>query len=210
VTSVTTCTNNTIAAASYTTGVGSTTAITCAFPAKETALQTITLRAIDADSVSSAGHTEGTMEIRSGRVHIFNAYGSELVDLSMPMRVEYYSAADGWVTNTADTCTSVPESTLSLTNGSTPPPVTPPALIAVGTKTTTATASLFTSGAASLSFIAPDVGGEGYVDVSANLSTKTWLRFDWDGSGSDDDPTGKATFGIYKGNPRHIYLRERY
>jgi MSHA biogenesis protein MshQ len=188
------------------------TPITYTFPNKETARLTLTLRATDdPDGVNSDGYDASTT-VDSGRVHIFNAYGSELVGLFMPMLVEHYSSADGWVKNTGDTCTSVPANTLSLTNGSTPPPVTPPSLITVGTKTTTVTVanSPFLSGDAGLSFIAPGAGGEGYVDVSANLSAKTWLQFDWDGNGTDDDPTAKATFGIYKGNPRHIYFRERY
>ena len=189
--------------------------ITYTFQTKETAPLTLTLRATDSpDGVSSVGYDATTL-IRSGRVHIFNAYGSELVALSMPMRVEYYSATDGWVTNMADTCTSVNATSLSLSNGAAPSPVSPPTLKKMNTtsaQTTLATVanSPFASGDAGLSFSAPGQGGDGYVDISADLSTKTWLRFDWDGSGSDDDPTGKATFGLYRGSPKHIYMRERY
>jgi MSHA biogenesis protein MshQ len=34
-----------------------------------------------------------------------------------------------------------------------------------------------------------------------------FLQYDWKGEG-DDNPTARATFGIYKGNERIIYLRE--
>ncbi|MEK7206844.1 MAG: DUF6701 domain-containing protein, partial [Pseudomonadota bacterium] len=64
------------------------------------------------------------------------------------------------------------------------------------------------AGAGSLDFSAPLA--DGYADASMDLSARTWLRFDWDGNGSDDDPTGRATFGIYRGSPRQIYLRQRY
>ena len=185
--------------------------ITYTFPAKETAPLTLTLRATDSpDGVSSVGY-DATTIIRSGRVRIFNAYGSELVTLSVPLRIEYYSA-DGWVTNSADTCTSVAPTSLSLSNNVAPSPVSPPTAKTIGSKTTTASIanSPFLSGDAGLSFSAPGVGGTGYVDVTANLTPNAWLRFDWNGTGSDVNPTGKATFGLYRGSPKHIYMRERY
>jgi MSHA biogenesis protein MshQ len=68
-------------------------------------------------------------------------------------------------------------------------------------------------GDAHLSFSAP--GDEGYVDVTADLSLLDWLRYDWNRDGNndgnhDEDPLGRATFGIYKGNPNLIYLRETF
>ncbi|GAB4512096.1 MAG: hypothetical protein Tsb0026_15780 [Sulfuricaulis sp.] len=206
-------TNNSIAAAGFGSGIRNQAGVTYTFPAKETVPVTLTLRAVDNDtvSVSSAGHTEEPAEIRSGRIHILNAYGSELVSLSVPMRVEYYSS-DGWMTNTNDTCTSVLATTLSLSNNTAPTPVSPPTAKTVGTKTTLATVanSPFASGDAGLSFSAPGAGGEGYVDVTPDLSAKTWLRYDWDDNSSEDDPTGRATFGLYRGSPKHIYQRQRY
>jgi MSHA biogenesis protein MshQ len=45
--------------------------------------------------------------IRSGRVRVLNAYGSELLDLPMTMRAEYWlNATNGWQINTADSCTT--------------------------------------------------------------------------------------------------------
>jgi hypothetical protein len=54
----------------------------------------------------------------------------------------------------------------------------------------------------------PGSGNNGSVDVSADLGTLPWLRFDWTGAGNAD-PVGRASFGLYRGSPRHIYLRER-
>ncbi len=206
-------TNNVLAAANFVNGARTQSTVTYTFPAKETAPATLALRAIDTDNVSSAGHTEETAEIRGGRVHILNAYGSELVALSVPMRVEYYSATDGWLTNAADTCTSVAATGLSLANNVAPSPVTPPTAKTIGTRTTSATVanSPFFNGTgdAGLSLSAPGQGGDGYVDITADLSAKTWLRFDWNGTG-DVDPSGRATFGLFRGSPKHIYLRQRY
>lgn len=60
---------------------------------------------------------------------------------------------------------------------------------------------------------APGVGKEGSLVLEYNLTTGgadlPWLQFDWDGDGvADNNPTAKATFGIFKGNPRLIYMRE--
>jgi MSHA biogenesis protein MshQ len=35
-----------------------------------------------------------------------------------------------------------------------------------------------------------------------------YLQYDWDSNGSDDNPTGIATFGIYRGDDRIIFWRE--
>jgi hypothetical protein len=43
--------------------------------------------------------------LRSGRVRIYITYGSKLVDLPVPMQVEYYTT-DGWIANSADSCLS--------------------------------------------------------------------------------------------------------
>ncbi|MEK7795238.1 MAG: DUF6701 domain-containing protein, partial [Candidatus Hydrogenedentota bacterium] len=151
-------------------------------------------------------------EMRFGRILLHNAYGSELVALSMPMRAQYYmSDTDGFVTNTDDACTSVALGQLSLSNTTAPTPVAGTSAKTVGSSTTTATIgnAPFVAGDAGLSFSAPGLGGYGYVDVTVDLSATSWLRFDWNGTG-DVDPTGRATFGLYRGSPKHIYLRQRY
>jgi MSHA biogenesis protein MshQ len=58
---------------------------------------------------------------------------------------------------------------------------------------------------------APGAGNQGSVDVTANLATTMpWLQYDWNGTGTAIEPTGKASFGLYRASPRSIYLRERY
>ena len=214
--------NNVLGAGSFAGGARTQSTVTYTFPAKETAPTTLTLRTIDADSVSSAGHTEEQTQIRSGRVRLYNAYGSELVTLSMPMRVEYYEdttvsapatnpPVTGWVTNSADTCTSLSLPSLDLQNA-----VHDPAqgVATINIKTgpnipSTVTVVSPTAGVGELSFSAPDAGGDGYADARMDLSARSWLQFDWNGTGNTD-PTGRATFGLYRGSPKHIYLRQRY
>lgn len=215
-------TNNVLAAANFSGGIRNQSTVTYTFPAKETAPATLTLRAVDADSVSSAGHTEETAEIRSGRLRLYNAYGSELVALSMPMRVEYYADTTvtapatnppitGWITNSADTCTTLSLPDLDLQNA-----VHDPAqgVATINIKTgpnipSTVTVVSPSAGVGELSFSAPGSGGDGYADARMDLSARSWLQFDWNGAGNTD-PTGRATFGLYRGSPKHIYLRQRY
>lgn len=136
-------------------------------------------------------------EMRWGRMVMRNAYGSELTPLSMPLRAEYYNGSS-FVTNEDDYCTSLSVSQLSLT----------------GTVTSTPTLhnlsnSPLAAGDAGLVFSAPNVTG--YIDVQLDLSLLPWLRYDWDGDGShDDDPTARASFGLYKGRPGMIYMRESF
>lgn len=180
-------------------------------PSAPPALPATPLRATDTDGVSSLNHGEPQVEIRSGRLHLINAYGSELVPLSVPMRVEYYSA-DGWVTNTADTCTALNSAILDLQNA-VHDPAQGAATINIKVSPnmpSTVTVVSPAAGAGSLDFSAPGAGGDGYADASMNLSARPWLRYDWDGDNTEDDPVGRATFGLYRGSPRHIYLRERY
>ncbi|MCR4301274.1 MAG: hypothetical protein NUV51_06660 [Sulfuricaulis sp.] len=214
-------TNATLLAADFVSGVRNELDVTYTLPnpaapglRKETVPWTLKLRATDTDSVSSnyTGITEPNAEIRSGRLRIFNAYGSELVALSLPMRVEYFSS-DGWVKNDFDTCTALDGTILDLTNNvHLPPPGLGVPTIKIknpaSTTTVTVVSPLPLTGVGALSFTAPMA--EGYADARMDLPARTWLRFDWDGNNSEEDPTGRATFGLYRGSPRHIYQRERY
>lgn len=174
--------------------------------------------ALDLDVDNDATNDHGlvaTTDVRYGRLFLQNAFGSELVPLPMPLRAEYYAGASaGFVTNTNDGCSAV--TNLALSNAVAPTPVSgaTPLSKNVGTASTTATIGnpTFVAGDAGLSFSAPGAGGDGYVDVDADIGTPAWLKFDWDGNAGTPDvgPTGRATFGIYKGSPRQIYLRERY
>jgi MSHA biogenesis protein MshQ len=130
-------------------------------------------------------------EMRWGRVAIENAYGSELVDLPMPLRAEYYNEDGIFVTNTEDNCT-----TLSVSQ-----------VAATVTSTATLNNSPVDEGDAGLVFSAPNATG--YIDVQSTVSS--WLRYDWDGDDShDDNPSARASFGLFKGRPALIYLREIY
>ena len=137
--------------------------------------------------------------MRFGRLAMKNAHGSELVELQVPLRTDYYTGA-GWTANTSDTCTTLAASDLSLTPR-------------VAGLTTTPT---LTNNPIALSLSPTGADNTGSFDLLFDLSPTTganrpWLLFDWDGdSAYDDSPSARATFGIFKGSDMLIYSRELY
>ncbi|HLF22332.1 MAG TPA: DUF6701 domain-containing protein [Burkholderiales bacterium] len=192
----------------------------------------LALNAIDTDGVAYAGNpaafgaaTSGNgmafssgKAMRFGRLLLQNAFGSELQTLPLPMQTQFFqNPANGFVRNVNDNCTSI--ATITLTNNLAPPVTgANPTKSVKGATSTTATFGIVSGGDAGLTFSAPGSGGDGYVDVTIDPGVvPAHLQFDWDGVDQggdgnlyDDNPQARATFGIYRGSPRHIYLRERY
>jgi MSHA biogenesis protein MshQ len=186
------------------TGVGTDADIIYTFPVKSTAPTPLTLRAVDSDGVSSHGFTEDSELIYSGRLSLQNAYGSELLDLPMSLEAQYWTGSD-YSVNSDDSCTqvTVPAVGSSLTfGGSLTDAMT--TLTIDGINSGLSTLSL---GISNLLWTKPGANNTGYVDMS--ISSPSWLKFNWNGTG-DTNPSARATFGIYKGNKKIIYLREVY
>ncbi len=179
------------------------------------------LNVIDLDAIAHAsnpaaygpGRDGGTIDfdagdqLRFGRLTLDNAHGSETSALAVPLYAEHWNGS-GWVLNTDDSCTSIGLSHIALA----PSPVS-----------LSSTASLgytpLLAGAAGLSLSPPGAGASGTIDLSIDLGVGgaglPWLRFDWPSDGDvggapDEDPSCRATFGIYEGNTRVIFKREVY
>lgn len=54
---------------------------------------------------------------------------------------------------------------------------------------------------------APGIGNDGSADITLDLSQATGADMEWL-QPEGINPTAKATFGIFKGNQRLIYMRE--
>jgi len=162
-----------------------------------------------------------TTKVRFGRLRLGNAYGSELLDLPVPLKIEYYAdTASGWQPNALDTCTPIANSnfrfsfpagtTNNLAACSTAITVTGNApnytLILAKPGNTGWTDLTLNLGTAAIGNVCTAVGAAGGADVPADMP---WLQFDWKGTGMGN-PTARATFGIYKGNSKLIYIRELY
>ncbi|MEM6512208.1 MAG: LamG domain-containing protein [Pseudomonadota bacterium] len=184
---------------------------------------------VDSDGVAAASNPisfgnptgilfDGGAEMRYGRLALINAFGSELVDLPIALRSEYYfSDAVGFVPNAADACTvgidvSIDQFTDNLDlndtclleagplSGLLCPLISSPLLTLLNPAS---------AGEFELLLKAPGNGNEGGVRVTANAPA--YLEYDWDAtSAGDEDPIANATFGIFRGLGRRIYTRELY
>jgi MSHA biogenesis protein MshQ len=159
-------------------------------------------------------NTVGSSELRFGRLQIGAAAGSELLPLSVPFQTEYYDG-DNFVLNTDDTCTSIAMIGLLLTSTEETAEADGNVEIcaAGGTTIGTMTNSPLVGGDGGLSFSAPGELCTGYADITLDLGSgglnMPWLLHDWDEDLSfDDNPTGRATFGVFSGQSEFIYIRE--
>jgi MSHA biogenesis protein MshQ len=191
--------SNLIAASVFANGAATTAAPAYAFTSATTVPNVLRVRASDTDGVTSlrtapATTVEGTTTVRSGRLWLNNAYGSELLPLLVPVRTQYWGA-NGWATNTADSCTAltVPSNAnTGLTN-------------ALKAKTT---ASLgvptVAAGIALLGLTAPGGGNVGLVDVSGTIlrGVSSWLTL--------SAPSARACFGSCGPRSPVIYFRESF
>ncbi|MBI5007026.1 MAG: DUF11 domain-containing protein [Nitrosomonadales bacterium] len=179
--------------AGFLNGVASTLAEQYQFTTIPTAPTNIYIRATEAvggEGVTSKRLTfptttsvEGGVAVLSGRIKVSNAYGSELLPLTLTATAQYYTAT-GWMNSTTDSVTNL------VLNASYP--------VGTGTSAVTLTPSSgdLANGVLTIRLAKPSAGAgtatvgptaPGYLPVTA----------------------GTATFGVYKSNNSFIYRRER-
>lgn len=151
----------------------------------------------DGFAITSIGGTEQ----RFGRARISNAFGSELASLPVPIGVEYFDGVS-FIRNTDDSCSTYSSAAVTLSNFTNN---------LNGGETTASGAGAFINGAHDsanpIELSAPGDGNDGSVEVG--LSPAAWLQFDWDNDSlHDNDPAAIATFGIFQGSNRQIYIQE--
>ncbi len=175
----------------------------------------------------AAAQQTNTTKIRFGRLHLQNAYGSELLALSVPLETQYWSGSS-FARNTLDTCTSLGVASVNLINYQGGITATN-----MGLSHVTAVAP-FAAGLSSMSLSKPSPAptAMGSLDLILNLGSTgapvtcptatpanplgsstsaalPYLGANWCGAAAyDRDPSARATFGIYK-SPL-IYRRENY
>lgn len=164
----------------------------------------VTLASAPLPTVVQSGAPATPTELRYGRVRLGNAHGSELLDLPVTMRVEYWKGA-GWALHGADICTG--DVSLGADNGVSlnltaiapaawttcawdsgnlsgiacvEPPVAP-----TGRKYKEGGASGF-AGDFNLWLKAPGAGKRGGLLLTADVPP--WLRFEWGVPGNDLAP----------------------
>jgi hypothetical protein len=151
-------------------------------------------------------------QMRWGRLVVHNAVGSELSPLLVPAEAQYFDGG-GFLRNADDDCSSVAVTNLTLANDLETGQIDGDIAIGLGVTTATFGNTPFVAGLADLNFSAPGIPNTGYADLVLNLSAggagQWWLQYDWDNDGNNDnDPAGRATFGVYTGSQFLIYVRE--
>jgi MSHA biogenesis protein MshQ len=206
--------SNSIATTGFVNGVG-TANVSYAGVNEKVVPTTLVMRAVDSDTpaVSSVGHAEGASELRSGRMRLLNAYGSDLLALTVALETQYWTG-NYFASNSADSCTAFQASSIGLGNYTAgleacETHITPSGTLAV-------VAGKLPGGG--LVLTKPGKGNSGNVNLTVFLgatasgntcvgtteSAATAANLPWLGGNLG----AHATFGIYK-SPL-IYRRENY
>ncbi len=177
-----------------------------AFTTLPTLPSDIYIRAQDSDGVTSlrainpaTTSVEGGLKVVSGRVKIANAYGSELLPMTLPAMVQYYSSA-GWVGSSTDNLT--PFSTASIV------PTIVKGPLAAGNLAATVVADACADTAFCGGFKRFTLTNSGNAGGSASicLNLPAYLQgIPACAAGTPGPNSGLATFGVYLGNPVFIY-----
>ncbi len=195
---------------SFTSGVANFSPLTATYVlGAPQAPQNVQLRAIATEGAGNDGTTgqstlSSALEFRLGRLRLENAYGPEILPLTIPLRAEYFDGSR-YIVNTLDNCSDYvsTNATLTLFNGnlsSTETGVTTPA-----TQTNLLNGLYNTT--TPLQLTAPGLGNDGSAQLT--LTVPTWLQFDWLNNNSAQDPSSTVTFGRYRGSDRVIYWKEK-
>ena len=211
-----------VAASLFSAGLATTTAPAYTYTTKLTLEKTLAVRAIDVDAVSSSGYAEGSTVLRSGRLRVSNAFGSERSALQLTVQAQYWSG-NTWVPNSADSCSVLPAAAVAR-SGYTDYRGAPTAAWS-----TTASAINLIGGSGTLTLSAPTPTATGSVDLALNLGASAadqsclavhpastgaalpWLRSLQGNCASawNSDPAARASFGIYAPETRKtLHVRE--
>ncbi len=171
-----------------------------------------------------------------GRLNAGSRFGSELSELRVPLKVEYYNGSEFEI-NLRDDCTSLnypaainPVSQHSFQHGAANTPAqNPPIPVRAASSNLSMINKQAVQGELNLLYSPPeDTGAFHYfIDLNHVTDSLCWLRYDWNGDGAitnlcgqgnttycaaanraDDCTRGTVSFGLYRGNDRVIYRRE--
>jgi MSHA biogenesis protein MshQ len=174
---------------------------------------------VDNNAVNEHQAIGATTNLYFGRLRLLNTYGSELLDIRVPLRAEYYAqigVGNGWSLNTDDNCTELPTSAFFTSGGLSPviqsaSPVTLNGGLGTLVFNKTGTVGSFNL-AANLNAAGADTScNPAHGGTAANLP---WLQGSWapaascGGAAWAQDPNARIKLGTPKAP--YIYLRERY
>ncbi len=175
---------------------------------------------LDTDVTVGDDHLSiGVTEVRHGRLKMQNAYGSELLALSVPIEAQYWNGSS-FVRNINDSATSLSASNIALIYHS-------GGLNTTNMGTSHISINPINSGLGAINLAKPNPSAGGSINILLNLGSSgtpanclslpsagstsaamPYLSGKWCGSVYDRDPVSRATFGIYR--TPIIYIRENY
>lgn len=205
--------------------------LTFTFNSKTTAPTAVQLQAAEvAGTVTSSTGAQGSAKLRSGRLKLFNAFGSEKTPLVLQAQTQYWSGKD-WVLNSDDSCTTVPAAAVAMNAFTSNTGTVTTNMSNLGFTYAAPSALTFASGSGTLTLGAPSNGSVGSFDVALNLGTGTtdqsclsnhntssganlaWLRA-LNGNCAvtpDRDPSARATFGVFKPeSTKAVHVRDLF
>ena len=216
---------NPLAANTFVLGVANlatTPSVKFTFTTKTTAPATLLVRAGDADTLAQtpAGGTavEGSVALRSGRLRLMNAYGSDQIDLALPFETQYWNGS-AFIKNALDGCTTVIPANIVLGNKQggltayTGPIAVSATAAGAGTITLTKPAAA-TKGSVDVVMVLGSTGSPSNCGSSAGgtAAALSHLSGKWCGASYDRDPTARAAFGLAGSSQKKgpIFIRESY
>ncbi len=183
---------------------------------------------LDIDPPAAANdHAQiGETKIRFGRLKLSNAFGSEKLDLPIPLEAQFWNGV-AFVTNSDDSCSPLAKANVVIGNyvgGLNATNLGQTQLAGVGTLVAgKGSLKLSKPGAVGSADLAIKLAGTSAGDdqscpskvVGANPTQPTgaglaYLQSRWCGSDYARDPRARIRFGVYKNASEMIYLREMY
>jgi hypothetical protein len=152
--------------------------------------------------------------VRFGRLYAERKHQFlETHPISLSLMAQYWDGST-FETNPLDNCTTLSTAQLKLDNNEEHDQDDGSILVG-GSTVSLSGAGTLSLGVLNLNLTAPGLGHSGFVDITPQLNSMpmsmSWLRFDWNGDGKhDENPRGRASWGMYRGNPNVIYMRERW
>jgi hypothetical protein len=143
-------------------------------------------------------------DVRYGRIFQRNAFGSELLPLTIPLQAEYYNGTQ-FIRNTNDSCTDYTSAGITFANRT-----------GLAADPTASGSGTFISGSFDPTNPVRLNSANQVGSIDAIINVPAYLHYDWLTDGNqdgteDDDPVSKATFGIHSGpDNNQIYIQEVY
>jgi hypothetical protein len=177
---------------------------------------------IDAPSPATEHALIGQTSVRFGRLKLGNAFGSEKLDLPIPLEAQYWNGV-AFITNTDDSCTPLANANAVLGNylgGLSASNMGASHVAGLGT---------LAGGKGGLKLTMPSPSAAGSLDLAIKLGSGAsadqscpgsmgsvtgagleYLQSQWCGTNFSRDPRVRIRFGTYKNANQMIYMREMY